>query len=632
MTEVEVGAPAPSAGTDESEAEGDTRAAGRRGRARLAVAAVSAVVATPVVIATVAVRTPRWYPLVDLSQIEMRVRDVGFSHPPLIGLGGRIFGLDTQGSHPGPISFYLLAPVYRLLGSSSWALQASAAALDLVLIAAIVWVAHRRAGLRGALVAGAGLALLLRMYGTVPLVYPWNPYMPVLFWALFLVCVWAVLCGDLPLLPVAVVAGTVCAQTHIPYVGLVGGIAVVVGVALVLAWRAAGDDDDARRRLLRWTGGSLALGVLLWMPVFLEQLGGDPGNISVVVDSVRHPSEPEVGLGTAWDVLLRHVDAVQLIQGDREVEGSPTIGLLTLVAWGVSAAAAWRVRRAHPALTGLHVTVAAALALGLVSISRILGTPWFYLTLWAYGTAVLLLVAVAVTIAAMGAARGRAATVARLPHGWADRAPIVALAVAIVLPTALLAREAPDTEDSDAAVSQQLGRVMGPTVAAIESGEVGAGPDGTFLVTWDDPANLGGAGYGLMLELERRGYDVRAPASARLGVRDHRVADERQVDAVIHVAAGADPVDQAQATPGLREIARDDGPPGDEVAASDRLRDRIVGELESAGLTDLVDLVDAGNLITASIDERLPEHLKVPLVRLGQMPQPLGVYTREAAP
>ena len=45
-------------------------------------------------------------------------------HTPLIGLPGRIGTYPDQGSHPGPLSFYLLAPTYRLLGSSSWALEA----------------------------------------------------------------------------------------------------------------------------------------------------------------------------------------------------------------------------------------------------------------------------------------------------------------------------------------------------------------------------------------------------------------------------------------------------------------------------------------------------------------------------
>jgi hypothetical protein len=82
-------------------------------------ALVAAVVSLPVLVAAVAVHSPRWYPPVDLAQIELRVRDVGLAHPPLVGLGGRIVGYGTQGSHPGPMSFYLLAPVYRLLGSSA---------------------------------------------------------------------------------------------------------------------------------------------------------------------------------------------------------------------------------------------------------------------------------------------------------------------------------------------------------------------------------------------------------------------------------------------------------------------------------------------------------------------------------
>ena len=67
-------------------------------------------------------RSP-WYPVLDLAMTEFRVRDVFGRHTPLIGLPGRIGEYPNQGSHPGPLSFYLLAPTYRLLGSSSWALE-----------------------------------------------------------------------------------------------------------------------------------------------------------------------------------------------------------------------------------------------------------------------------------------------------------------------------------------------------------------------------------------------------------------------------------------------------------------------------------------------------------------------------
>ena len=49
---------------------------------------------------------------------------------PLIGLPGRIGTLAQQGSHPGPLSFYSLAPFYRLFGSSSWALEAATARVE----------------------------------------------------------------------------------------------------------------------------------------------------------------------------------------------------------------------------------------------------------------------------------------------------------------------------------------------------------------------------------------------------------------------------------------------------------------------------------------------------------------------
>ena len=80
---------------------------------------------------------------------ELRVRDVGGSHTPLIGLPGRIGNFPDQGSHPGPASFYLLAPFYRLAGSSAYGLELGSIVINTVAVALIVWIGHRRAGLRG---------------------------------------------------------------------------------------------------------------------------------------------------------------------------------------------------------------------------------------------------------------------------------------------------------------------------------------------------------------------------------------------------------------------------------------------------------------------------------------------------
>ncbi len=76
-----------------------------------------ALLAFPLLVALVALRRPHWYPMLDMAQTEIRVRDVSGGHPPLIGLAGRIgpFGPDG-GSHPGPMSFYALWPVWKLFG------------------------------------------------------------------------------------------------------------------------------------------------------------------------------------------------------------------------------------------------------------------------------------------------------------------------------------------------------------------------------------------------------------------------------------------------------------------------------------------------------------------------------------
>ena len=113
----------------------------------------------------IALRGEHWYPVLDLAMTEFRVRDVGTSHSPLIGLPGRIGEYPEQGSHPGPLSFYLLAPVYRVLGSSSWALEAATVVIHIGAIATALWIGHRRAGWKGVVAVGALLAVVVRGTG-----------------------------------------------------------------------------------------------------------------------------------------------------------------------------------------------------------------------------------------------------------------------------------------------------------------------------------------------------------------------------------------------------------------------------------------------------------------------------------
>ena len=207
--------------------------------------------------------------------------------------------------------------------------------------------------------------------------------------------------------------------------------------------------------------------------------------------------------------------------------------------------------------------------------------------------------------------------------------PTAALVVAIAVPLLPVLRDAPSTEiHEQEAFSAEFAEVVRPTVDAIEDGSVAGGPDGTFLVSWSDPVSLGGPGLALVLELERRGYDVGASEDYRLSVRDHRVVAADEADAEIHVAFGVRAVDVARTHPGAREVAFVDPRTDAEREDYTELRAQVIADLEAAGLDEAVPDVDL-NIITLGARADLPSSVIVPLLALGRMPQPMAVLTWE---
>lgn len=83
-------------------------------------------------------------PIGDLAQTELRVSEAATPDTPLVGLPGRIGPPEDPGHHPGPANFYALAPGYRLLGSSPFALQVATGALNLLAVGTAVALAVRR--------------------------------------------------------------------------------------------------------------------------------------------------------------------------------------------------------------------------------------------------------------------------------------------------------------------------------------------------------------------------------------------------------------------------------------------------------------------------------------------------------
>ena len=598
------------------------------GLGRWSVALVAGVVVgIPLVVAVAALRHPRWYPTLDFAMTELRVRDVPTRHPPLVGLAGRLQVDGIQGSHPGPLSFWLLWPVYRLLGSSSWGLQVATAVLNTAAVGVVLWIGRRRAGLAGLLGLAAGLALLAHGLGIDRLTEPWNPYMPVLWWVVFLLAAWSVLCDDMPLLPVAVFAGSFCAQTHVPYVGSVVGM--LAFLAVVIAVRLRWCDRVGRRRLAGWSLMSLGALAALWLAPVVDELRHDPGNLTIIRETFANPPEPALGLGTgALEVWLSQLDVTQLpryvMSFDVAPTGSVTAGGLFLALWAAAAAVAWSQRGAAPARWRLHLVVAVALALGLVSITRIHGTVFQYLLLWASGTTVLAVVAIVWS----GVSLWMALPAVWHPR-WAPAAGGAVLVATLLVPTMGLTIDAADAVAPTPVESNLLAHVAPDTIATLRAGRApGGGPDGRYLVRWSDSLSILPAGYGLVLELERAGLDVGALSVVSTNVVPHRVRNDDEVTATVLMVRGEARIAQLRAAAdGVRlvEAAYHEPRTPAQVVRYDQLRAEVVRGLRASGLDDLVDTLEARVMMVAR-DDRVPDRIATAVGEMVALGQPVAVF------
>lgn len=580
------------------------------------------VLGLPLLVAAVVLRGRGYHPVLDLAMTEFRVRDVGGRHTPLVGLPGRIGRFPEQGSHPGPLSFYLIAPVYRLFGASAWAMLVGAIVVNVVALGTAVGLAFRRGGWWLAAMVSVWLLVAMRGYGVGVLTQPWNPYLPLVAWTVVVLCAWLVLEGDaLPLVPM-VIAGTLCAQTHIPYLLLCVGLFTVVASVAAVRWRRG---DGASGRWLAW---SVAVGTLLWLPPLVDQAFRSPGNIRMLQQHFMNPSEEPIGLRQGLAVLLRHLDVVQAVFGGGGSGGfvdaayrpdrSVIPGAVVLVVWLASAAVAWRLR--HRALVCLHAVLAVVLALEALSMVRIFGKVWYYLTLWAWSVTVLMAIAAAATFAV--AVRRRVGDGARQPL---RRVAIGAGAGLAAFSMVSLLSAAAVAQPPEPRLSSPLGELIDPTVRAVLDG-IGAadGVEGRYVVTWSDAYFFGSQGYGLVNELERAGLQVGVDPTFRVPVTPQRVIDRAFATAEVHLSTGSY-IDEWRQRPDAVEVAYVEPRTEAEVQEFAQLRTSTIDGLEQAGLDELVPLVDT-NLFGASLDPRLPIEVQQAMARMLILGQPAAVF------
>ncbi len=572
-------------------------------------------VALPLVLAVVALAQRRWYPVLDLAMTEFRVQDVGTRRTPLIGLPGRIGELPEQGSHPGPLSFWLLAPGYRLFGGSAWAMEAATVSVAFIWIGLAMWIGHRRLGRAGVALVAAIVAVLVRGFGLSVLTQPWNPYMPLLAWLVILLAAWAVFDGDDAMLIPLVVAASFAAQTHIPYLLMAGAIGLsAVAVVLVRWWRDRGEGVGARPpdSVL----ATIAVFGVLWLAPVVDQIRRDPGNIEQLLDHFGSPDEEPIGYGAGIRLMFRHLDVIgahlaQLVGQERflregfDPDGPIWAGVIVLVVWIAAFAVAIRLR--HHSLVALHSLLALTLVLTTLSMSRIFGQRWYYLTLWAWVTTTLVVVATCWTgviwLRTRRPGLGASISRGRIAIGLALGGIVVTVSMIVL---------APSTDHPEEYLGETLGELVDPTAAALD-------PESTYVVEWKDAYFFGSQAFGLVNELRRAGFDVGAGEFWTVPITSSRTIPTGAADAALVFVTGGF-VEDWRADDRFVEVATVDPRSDEERAEYDRLRSELISDLAATGVDDLVPLVDT-NLFGLNIDQRISDTtrtLSARMIRLGQ--------------
>jgi hypothetical protein len=353
---------------------------------------VCALLMVPFVVLAIRAFLSRYLSTSDMALIELRTRDVGSGHTPLVGVYSR-YGWN----HPGPLLFYVLALPYRLFGSSARALLLGGTLINAAALIGCAWIFWRRGRVVG---LGIGLVLTMILIRTLSgsfLWFPWNPFIIVLPILLLALLAWSVACGDHWCLPFAVGVASFAVQSHVGAAAPALALLVVAVAALVY--------DAVRHRVaeLGWlVFASIAVALFSWVPPLIQQFQPNGGNLGSLWDfwTASHKTPglsdgvrivaPQLSLPAPW--ITGH-ERVEFFTASLDPKWQVPFVLLLLVG---AAVIAWR-RRDRQSLTIVGIALVLA-ASAMFAAASVVDSPYSYLLRWTYNVGVISWLAIAWTI------------------------------------------------------------------------------------------------------------------------------------------------------------------------------------------------------------------------------------------
>jgi hypothetical protein len=318
---------------------------------------------------------PHWFPSGDPALMGLRSLDVGTGRTTLTGQPSLSFTYVDGGAvnHLGGVHFYLMAPFVHVLGVRLGMLVVSVLITCGCLLVA-GWVGFRQLGPAGGAITAVVLGAVSFTTGASALVNPVSSNIAGYPFLLSAFLVWALVCGDLRLLPLAAAVVSFTALQHLsvlPSLAVLVALGGALAVWLVVVPRARASAEE-RRRLLPWIGGAAVAALALWLPVLVQNVAGNAPNLDALVRFSGSSQRPKLGYGMA----VRHVvHAVGLppALGQTDLMGdwlftrpAPGTWLSAAAVLGLVGYVTWRWRTTHPQRARLGMMTLVLVVAGLV--------------------------------------------------------------------------------------------------------------------------------------------------------------------------------------------------------------------------------------------------------------------------